>query len=240
MLDKTDDYRIDKTPMPSLPFRTALVGRTGAGKTSVLGNLLLRKEMYKGMWKPEDIYIISGSLKGDAKIQTIIKQLEVPKSNLFDRYDPEVLDAVYEEICERYNEAVDDGKVPKHSLIILDDVSYTGRLAAVGAKDCPLLRVAMNSRKYLCSLLVTAQKYSQLATALRENLSSALIGQSTNKQIELIENDFNFLPSKKEFVALFRKQTEDPHQYFTLNHEHPAVYLDHDWSPLDSSIYQSP
>jgi hypothetical protein len=240
MLDKTDEYRIDKSPMPSLPFRTALVGRTGAGKTSVLGNLLLRKEMYSGSWSPENIYIISGSLKGDAKIQTIIKQLEVPKSNLFDHYDPAVLDAIYEEICERYTEAKDDGKVPKHSLIILDDVSYTGRLAAVGAKDDPLLRVAMNSRKYLCSLLVTAQKYSQLATALRENLSSAMIGQSTNKQIQLIENDFNFLPTKKEFVDLFRQQTEGTHEYAIFSHEHPAVYLDHDWEPLETSIYQSP
>ena len=233
MIDKTDDFRIDKPGgLWSLPMRIALVGRTGAGKTALLGNLLLRDELYRGDFKPENVFIISGSLKGDAKLQTIIKQLDVPKSNLFGRYDPAVLDGIYEELMDRYNEAIEEGENPEHSLIVLDDVSYTGRLAAVNAKDDPLLRIAMNSRKYLVSLVVTGQKYSQIATALRENLSGAMIGQSTNKQIDLIESDWNRLPTKKHFFELFRRQTPNSHDYLVLNHEDPALYLDMEWKSL--------
>jgi hypothetical protein len=234
MQDHTDSYVVKKPGnLWSLPMRLAIVGRTGAGKTNVLGNILAHPDWYRGDWKPENVFIISGSLQGDAKLKILIRQLDIPKSNLFDRYDPEVLDGIYDELQERYNDAVAEGHKPEHSLIILDDVSYTGRLAAVGAKDDPLLRVAMNGRKFLVSLICTAQKYSQLATALRENLSGAMIASSTNRQMELIEQDMNTLPNKKLFHEMFRRQTANPHDYLCVNWEHPAMYLDHDLTALD-------
>ena len=234
MRDATDSYTVKKPGgLWNLPMRLALVGRTGAGKTSVLGNLLIRKDLYRGDWKGSDIYIFSGSLDGDAKLQTIIRELEVPSSNCFGKYCGETLHVIYEHICEEYMQALEDKRKPRHSLIILDDVSFTGAMARNGAKNDALHRVALNGRKFCCSLLCTSQKYSQIATAVRENLSGGMIGQSTNKQLDLITGDHCYLRDKKDFCELFRKQTKECHDYFCFNYEHPAFYMDHEFKPLD-------
>lgn len=65
MKDKSDNFTIKKEHTFSLPMRLLAIGRTGCGKSSTaLGNLLLRKEFYRNDFKPENIYIFSGSLKG--------------------------------------------------------------------------------------------------------------------------------------------------------------------------------
>ena len=233
MKDSTDSYTIKKPGgLWNLPMRLALVGRTGAGKTSVLGNLLLRKDLYRGDWEGCDIYVFSGSLGTDAKLQTIIRELEVPSSNCFGKYDGGVLHVIADEICKNYEEALEERRKPVHSLIILDDVSYSGALARNAAKDDALHRVCMNLRKNLCSMLVTSQKYSGLATAVRENLSGGMIGQSTNKQLDLITADHCYLRDKKDFHELFRSQTKEAHDYFCFNMEIPCCYLDHQFKPL--------
>jgi hypothetical protein len=232
MLDKTDSYTIDRSPMWSLPMRLALVGRTGAGKTSVLGNLLLRPEMYRGCWKPENVFIFSSSLKEDQKLKTVVEQLEIPDSNLFPRYDENVLDAVYTELMDRHNEAIADGHKPDHSLVVIDDCSFSGRLAKNGAVDDPLLKVAMLGRKVLVSCICTSQKYSMISTGFREQLSGAMLASCSNKQLDLIATDHDFLPKRKEFEAMFRRQTAGPHDYFIIDYGDPCLYKDGDWSPL--------
>lgn len=64
MKDKSDNFTIKKEHTFSLPMRLLAIGRTGCGKSSTaLGNLLLRKEFYRNDFKPENIYVFSGSLK---------------------------------------------------------------------------------------------------------------------------------------------------------------------------------
>jgi len=232
MKDLTDEFTVKKQPLFDLPMRLLICGSTGSGKTSVLGNLLLRPDMYKGDWKPENIYIVSGTLKSDSKLKTIVEQLDVPQSNLFGKYEDPLMDAIFEMIEDNYNESIADNKRPEHSLIVLDDVSYTGRLAAVNKQDDPLLRVLMLGRKLMCSVICTSQKYSQLATSARENASAMMLATCTNKQLNLIENDVNYLKTKKDFHDLFRRQTKEPHDYFIVDYAHPALYKDHNFSPL--------
>jgi len=239
MVDHTDSFTIKKPgALWSLPFRLALVGRTGAGKTSVLGNILLRKELYRGNWEGPDIYVFSGSLNTDAKLASILRELDIPSSNCFERYSSEILHVIADEICQNYEQALEQKRKPVHSLIILDDVSYSGALARNAAKDDALHRVAMNLRKNLCSLIVTAQKYSGLATAVRENLSGGMIGQSTNKQLDLITSDHCYLKNKQHFQELFRRQTAEAHDYFVFSNEHPACYLDHEFRPLPDLLQE--
>jgi hypothetical protein len=238
MKDPGDKYVKDKGQLWNLPLRLALVGRTGAGKTSQLGNLMLRSDMYRGDWDGPDIYVFSGSLAGDHKLRTIIDELEIPSSNLIQGYDDATLHVIYELIMKRFNEAKEKGETPVHSLIIIDDCSFGGALARNGAKNDALQRVCQNGRKYLVSVLVTSQKYSSIATAVRENLSGCMIGQSTGKQLDLIIGDWNYLHDKNKFRELFNQQTKDAHDYFIADLEDPAVYLDHTFLPLPHLLEQ--
>jgi hypothetical protein len=67
---------------------------------------------------------------------------------------------------------------------------------------------------------------------MRENLSGVMIAPSTLKQLELITNDWCYLKDKNEFKEMFRKQTQNSHDYFIANIEDPAVYLDHEFKPM--------
>jgi len=47
MKDSSDSYTIKKNKLFDLPMRLLLIGKSGNGKSSFLGNLLLRKDMYR-------------------------------------------------------------------------------------------------------------------------------------------------------------------------------------------------
>jgi len=196
MKDNTDSYTIKKNKLFDLPMRLLLIGKSGNGKSSFLGNLLLRKDMYRDNYKSENIFLFSGSLNGDAKISTIRSELDIPEENLFDRYNDDEINIVYDMLVDNYNDAIAMKEKPEHTLIIFDDLSYTNKMKT-SKKESALDRLMCNGRKFLISTIVTAQKYSQLNTTARENCSGMILNKCSNKQIELIEADINFMDSKK-------------------------------------------
>jgi len=235
MKDKTDKFTKKKAPLFDLAFRLLLIGKSGMGKTSLIGNLLLRNDMYRKDFDPENIFIFSGSLDGDQKLKTLINELEIPESNLFDSYDETALEAVYDTLVDRYNEALDDKKRPQNSLILLDDLSFTGRMQSAVKKDDQLHRVFCNGRKYLISTIVTAQKYSQISTVARENATGIIAGQMSNKQLDLLEGDVNFLKNKKEFYDMFRDNTKEKHDFMVVNYSVPSLYQTKEFKAINHS-----
>ena len=195
MKDKTDSFVINKKNIFDLPMRLLLIGKSGNGKSSFLGNLLLRDDFYRKDFKPENIYIFSGS-KGDVKIATIITELEIPEENLFYQYNDEEINILYEHLVENYKEHILNKEKPEHVLILFDDLSYTNKMK-ISKKESALDKLFCNGRKWLISTIITAQKYSQLNTTSRENCSGMVLNNCSNKQIELIEADVNFTKSKK-------------------------------------------
>ena len=233
MIDKTDKFTKKKAPLFDLPARLLLVGKSGMGKTSLIGNLLLRNDMYRRDFDPENIFIFSGSLDGDQKLKTLINELEIPNSNLFDSYDETALEAVYDTLVDRYNEALDEKKRPQNSLVILDDLSFTGRMSSANKKDDQLHRLFCNGRKFLISTIVTAQKYSQISTVARENATGIVAGQMSNKQLDLVESDMNFLKNKKEFYDMFREQTPTKHDFIVINFSVPTLYQTKEFKAIE-------
>ena len=230
--DKTDSFATNKAPLFDLPFRLLLVGKSGVGKTNFIANLLLRDEMYRKDFKPENVYIFSGSLNGDAKLETIIKELEIPRSNLFDKMDDDALEAIYDLLQEEYQDDVMDKRKPKNSLIILDDLSFGGGMQSATKKGDQVHRLFCNGRKFLVSIIVTTQKYSQISTVARENATAIVAGPSSNKQIDLMESDVNYLSSKKEFQQMYREQTPTKHDFFIINFSVPYLYQNKEFEPI--------
>jgi hypothetical protein len=69
---------------------------------------------------------------------------------------------------------------------------------------------------YDLSIITTSQKYSDLLTSSRENANGAIFFNCSNKQLELIEADHNYLGSKKEFMNMFRKVMNEKHSFSLL------------------------
>tara|TARA_R110002074_G_scaffold3288_1_gene17651 strand:- start:290 stop:1024 length:735 start_codon:yes stop_codon:yes gene_type:complete len=235
MRDNTDSFITQKkNNLFDLPMRLLFIAKTGDSKSTTLGNMLLKEEGYKLDFTPDKIFIFSGSLKGDAKIKTIVNQLDIPQENLFDGYDDDVLNVVYEMLIEDYTDNIDEGITNKrllNSLIIFDDLAFNGTLKAAN-KENLIKKLFMNSRKFLVSVIVISQKYSSIGTELRENASGLIIGKASNKQVDLIEQDHNYLENKKEFKSIFKQATDVPYGKLVINFSKPELYYNADFKPL--------
>ena len=144
----------------------------------------------------------------------MIKALKIPDTNVFLKYDEEQLDVLYDFLEQEYFKATDDGRKPKHTLIVFDDVGFSG---ALRGKFGVIDRLACNGRHLLISTVMLVQKYTQLSTCFRENLTGGIFFQASNKQLDLIYEDHGNMP-KKEFVSMFRKATTGKHAFFVINY----------------------
>ena len=234
MKDKSDKLHIDKKLLFNLPAKIAIVGRSQlSGKTNMVSNFLLRDIFYKNEFAPENIFIISPSLKTDKKLATIIEERDIPEENLFTEYQEEVLEALYEMLKDEYNEKISEGEQPQHKLFLFDDMSASGKLKE--KMNGIMSKIFCNGRHILLSVIVTSQKYSDILTSCRENLTGGIFFAGTNKQLELIYDDHSHY-DKKTFINLIRKTTKEPHSFFVVNYSNPheTRYMNSLFKPIGS------
>jgi hypothetical protein len=228
MVDKHVGLRIEKGDLPNLPMRMIICGKSQlSGKSTLIGNLLLRpfdktddggRDFYKDDFNGEDMYIISESLHLDDKLQSIIKGKMIPDGNCLNHFNEEQLTQICDRIESNFNEAIEAGRKPVHSLWIADDVAYTGALKE--KVNGILAKAFMNGRHFLLSIICTAQKYTSIQTGLRENASCCIFFESSAKQAQLISED-HATTSTKEFEKMLRRETQQKHNFLVINYSNP-------------------
>jgi len=231
MKDLSDDFTIDKGILPNLSFRGIIVGRTGSGKTSALGSLLLLPEFYLNDFDGENIYIFS-PLKNDFKMQTIIDVKEIPESNITTDFDDEILGMIYDKVVSEFERDVKLGEVPKHTLIVLDDLSFSGALKTGTYNN--IARVFMNGRKQMVSIILTTQFYHHILNSVRQNASFVMLYNTSLRQLDSIMEEHNFLPTKKMFIEMFRNEVKKKTDFIVINHDNEPenMYLDKNFEPI--------
>ena len=216
MIDKTDTYNVKKPHLFDLPMKLAIVGKSHlSGKTTLLASLLCFDNAYGKNFKGDNIYIVSPSLD-QIKMKNLIEYKKIPAENLFPEYDEEVLTELYELLKEEYLEAVENGKKPKQKLIIFDDVGFSGDLR--GKKGGIMDLLACNGRHFLISTIALVQKYTQLSTCFREQLTGLICFGCSFSQLEFITNEHNTGSNKKNFIKAFQEATKKKHSFFTINY----------------------
>ena len=70
MIDKTDSNTTQKDIIDNVPFRMIMCGRSGLGKTSLIGGLLLLPNFYKNDFLGERIFLFS-PMKNDYKMNVM-------------------------------------------------------------------------------------------------------------------------------------------------------------------------
>lgn len=231
--DESDSLISHKENIFNIPFRIALVGRSGQGKTSVLVNLLGNPEFYGKDFEGDNIFIVSGSLQNDIKLKKLIKLKNIPSENLFSRYVEDEIQKMYDILKEEFFESVEDGEKIKPKIIIFDDVSWTGHLK--DRQHGVISEIVCNSRKLYISVIFTSQKYSHLSTVVRNNLNGAIFFNTTNKELELIQMDFDYGSTKKNFIKEFRNAVnKSTHSNFIVNltNERDKWYLTDDFNTI--------
>ena len=238
MIDSSDSYTTSKERLFDLPMRLLIIGKTGDSKSTTLARMLLDPNFYKDDFVPENIYIFSGSFKGDNKLNIIKRELDIPDENIINGYDENMIELIYDNLVEEFIEKTEDGEKDSkklNSLLVFDDLAWSGELKA-DRKEHQLTRIFMNGRKFLISCIVISQKYTAVGTTLRENASGLILGKSSNKQLDSIGGDHNYMENPKDFNILFKKTTNIPYGKFVINFSEPQLYFNESYEPLVDKI----
>ena len=126
MKDTNEKLHKKKGLLFDLPMKLLIIGKSQlSGKSNLIGNLLLQedKRLYRDEFDGDDIYIVSPSAYTDKKIRTLIEEKDIPASNVFEEYNENELDNLYEILKDEFNMAIEEKEKPKHKLIIFDDMS---------------------------------------------------------------------------------------------------------------------
>ena len=233
MKNSGDNHYTTKDRIFDLPLKLLVVGRSQlSGKTTVVANLLLLDEFYNKDFQGENIFIVSPSTEVDLKLEAIIEEKDVPSMNIIPDYDEQVLSAVYKMIEQKFLEAKEAKKKIPNWLVIFDDMSFGGALKK--KNHGAITKLFCNGRHLNISTIITAQKYSDIHTTCRENTTGAIFFASTDKQLDLISEDHNYLESKQDFKKLFKAVTTPKHSFLVVNYSNPPEerYLDSHFEPL--------
>tara|TARA_Y100001972_G_C7603019_1_gene302186 strand:- start:70 stop:804 length:735 start_codon:yes stop_codon:yes gene_type:complete len=229
--DKTDGYykKVDK--IFDLPFRILINGKSQlSGKTTIILNLLLRNSFYRNLFDGSNIFIVSNN-RLDNKLKILMEQKSISKTN-FMKYDEEELEILYDQLEEEFMDEVNEGMKPSARLIIFDDVAYSGSLKDKTAGI--LSKIVMNGRHANISSIFTSQKFSLVSTGIRTNVTGAILFNTSQKELELIADDFNYLENKKDFIKMFRKATDGKNKFLVVNfsNDRNEMYLDSEFKPI--------
>lgn len=168
-LDKQRKPSTDAYPKNSGYFLWAICGAKGAGKTSLLYNLLLHH--LKGYY--DNIYLVSTTCKNDKKMSDLIEELG-EEEKIYTDCTP----ATVNEILERLQEAVDEGA--KHNLVIFDDCIH--QLPKSTQKNSAFNRLITTMRHFKSDVWITTQSYLKLNTIVRSNMDLFSMFHTNNKK----------------------------------------------------------
>ena len=230
--DKNDSYYTPIERLFDLPMRLLINGKSQlSGKTTIILNLLLNPVFgYDKLFDGDDIYIVSNN-KLDNKLALMADKLDIPEGNRFE-YDEDYLEILYDDMEESFMEETMEGGKPQNRLVIFDDCGYSGSLKNKQAGI--ISKMICNGRHLNLSQIYTSQRFSQVSTTLRTNLTGAILFNTSMKELELITEDLNYMSTKKEFIKTFREVTKEPRQFMVVNFSNKPedMYLDTTFTPI--------
>ena len=226
--DDTDKLVIKHTVF-NLPVRCLLVGASGAGKNTILTNILCSDLFgYNKIFKGENIYIFCPSPYNDKKMMKIIEYYDIDDNNIYSGSDPDLdaIEHVYNGLIEEFRE-----DPTQQSVIIIDDYSSTGKFQS---KYNILTKLFCNSRKFQTSIFFLSQYYMHVSPAIRTNANVLIIANCSNKNLQLLNDEHNYLKDKKTFNEIFRSHTKEKFHFFCINYTNKfdEMYLNKDFHKI--------
>ncbi len=192
------------------PFRLIITGASNKGKSNYICNLF-RKGFYKGVWKKENIIIISSTINLDDKMRDCI-----PSLNHFDRYSDEIINEVFEQqeaILRTYGKK----KMPA-VLFILDDLLGTKCYALHSA----ITENIFKCRHYNVSFIFSVQKLNAIPRVIRLNADAISIFQATNlSELDSCVEEFATKAMRKQFYKVLNEIFSVPYQFLHIDYKRP-------------------
>jgi ABC-type dipeptide/oligopeptide/nickel transport system ATPase component len=187
-LKKTHNPHLDKHHI-KLPFRAAIVGSSGSGKTNTLLTLIsMMPDTFEKIWivtknKDEPLYNYLYDKTGGPDGMVTIKEFDtdgIPDINK--EFNPE-----------------------QNSLLVFDD------LVNQSAKEQrPIADAFIRARKRGCSLIYLSQSFYGIPKLIRNNLTHIFLKQvSSMKNLVMISRECALDMPKKQLIEMYEDATKD-------------------------------
>ena len=233
--DKCDSYYTPIDNLFDLPMRILINGKSQmSGKTTIILNMILNPNFpYHDKFKGENIWIISNN-KLDNKLQLMADKLDIPDENRME-YNEDYLEILYDQLEEEFMDETQNGGKPENRLLIFDDCGASGSLK--NKQSGIISKLICNGRHLNLSQIFTSQRFSQVSTTLRTNITGAILFNTSMKELDLIADDMNFMSNNKDFIKMFRKATEEPRSFLVVNFTNgkDGLYMDSQFKPIEWS-----
>ena len=158
---------------------------------------------------------------------------EIPEQNIMDYNENDLL-KLYEEIEEKVEKELNDNEVQQR-LIIFDDCGYTSNLKKTFNV---MTKLISNGRHLLLSQIYSLQRFSMASTTIRSNITGAILFNTSMKELELIAEDYNYLDNKRDFIKLFRENTndDDGRGFLVVNFTNPdGLYMNREFKTIKTN-----
>jgi len=196
--------------MPS-PGTTVIVGSTGSGKTTIVGNILRQKSMLKDYF--DYIYVFCLS-----PCTTLIDNVDqITEDTIYTDDDPSKLEQLY----EKQKKAVADlgfERAP-HILFILDDIVQSKNFM----QSKTVTDIFFGGTHAKTSLWLLSQNYMSVVRRLRMNCHNIILCHGVNNtEIERFAAEWQSMYlDKKEFTKLVEYCLDKPFSFLFVNTTNP-------------------
>ena len=166
----------EDTPLPLKPCNYGIFAKKGLGKTTLLLNLLEKKESpwYKHFSK---IFFLSPTAKNDPKVHQLIEDID---DQYYDTLNNSVLEDIIQKIDDHTEECKKNKKKHKPAYCIV----YDDCIHLMKKKECRLmdLLATQNRHRNITNVYLLQKWNTYLPTLIRSNLDIISIFRTDNKK----------------------------------------------------------
>lgn len=198
--------------IPKHPCSILMCGKSGAGKTQLLMNLLTRKDFYAGYF--DLIFLFSETAKmGGDDLYDHLKEL--PKEHMFEPNEDGI--AQLKHIIKQQKKVIKKKKITKAPkvLVLFDDIAHSRKF--LGSREYLLLHIA--NRHLNISTFSLTQSYVKIPRSCRCQVSAVFFfhGGTNSEKTRLSVEHCPSNHSEKEFLEIVDYATAEQYEFLFIN-----------------------
>ena len=188
------------------PFRLLIAGRSHSGKTTLLMNLILKDQYYKGFF--HEVYLYCPTYHSFQWSRVKLK-----KKNVFKTYTDDTLKRIL----------ITNIRRKKRILIIFSDCGAEG-IKHPGHYRNVLDEAQMNARHYGASFIFEAQNLASLSTPTRHNADGIAVYETTNSgEIDELYRQYGS-GNREGFRKVLETATTENYSFLFIHRQGPKQY----------------
>ena len=197
-------------------FFTAIIGRPGSGKTSMLVSWLTGKSENKVFRKVfNHVLVVMPTSSRQSMKKNIFKNHDAGK--MWDDLDYKTIMSIYERL-------EDSSEQKETTLLILDDVGASLKRKEI---QTMLRKIVYNRRHLKVHIIILLQSYMSVPKEVRKIFSNIILFKPSKIEMENLMNE-QFEMNKDDSLDLMNYAFNERHDYLFLNVETQKIYKDFD------------